>query len=98
MPKHFFFDLDKTLATSRSPMAAEHVPLFERLCKERDVVVETGVKMGSIEEQLPSGAKGAYYVLAQSGNHAVDKGGTILWYEKLSEDKTQAVLAFLAVL
>lgn len=96
--KHFFFDLDKTLTTSRSPMAATHVPLFERLCKESDVVVVTGGNMASIEEQLPPSAKGTYYVLAQSGNHALDKAGTVLWYEKISEEQTKAVLEFIDIL
>ncbi len=98
MPKHFFFDLDKTLTTSRSPMAHAHAEIFERLCKERDVVVVTGGNMASIREQLPARTENAYYVLAQSGNHAVDKDGAIMWYEELSQEQTAAVLAFVDIL
>lgn len=98
MPKHFFFDLDKTLTMSRSLMAADHVPVFNRLCRERDVVVVTGGNMKSIQEQLPTESTGMYYVLAQSGNHAIDKNGSVLWYEKLTDEQTNAILAFIEVL
>jgi len=98
MPKHFFFDLDKTLTMSRSPMSADHVPLFSRLCRERDVVVVTGGNMASIKAQLPRESDGMYYVLAQSGNHAVDKDGSVVWYEKLTEEQTKVVLAFVEIL
>ena len=98
MPKHFFFDLDKTLTTSRSPMSNAHAEIFKRLCKERDVVVVTGGNMASIREQLPAGTENAYYVLAQSGNHAVDKDGAIIWYEELSQEQSAAVLAFIDTL
>lgn len=94
MPRHFFFDLDKTLTKSRSPMSHLHVPIFERLCRERDVVVVTGGNMKSVKEQLPPSAEGLYYVLAQSGNHGVDKDGTELWFEKLTDEQKGAILEF----
>ena len=84
MLKHLFFDLDNTLTPSRRPLKPEHAPLFARLCAARDVIVVTGGTSEHIEQQLgPS--LGNYFILAQSGNHAVDKSGAELWREQLSE-------------
>ncbi|HEY4516549.1 MAG TPA: HAD-IIB family hydrolase [Candidatus Paceibacterota bacterium] len=94
MLKHIFFDLDNTLTKSRRRIDLRHEELFARLCAERDVIVVTGGTQIHIEEQLgPS--KGGYFILAQSGNHAVDKNGGTLWEEKLSGQQTQACLDFI---
>ena len=94
MPKHVFFDLDNTLAPSRAPMKAPHVPLFERLCRERDVVVVTGGTESQIRAQIPVSNIGMYAMLSQQGNCAIAKDGALLWRETVSPVQEKAVRAF----
>ncbi len=96
--RHFFFDLDKTLTTSRSPMDPAYVPLFDALCRSKDVVVVSGGSAPQIRDQVGSQSDGLYWTLAQSGNHALDPKGGVLWEERLSEAQTEAILAFIEVL
>jgi phosphomannomutase len=97
MPKHVFFDLDNTLAPSRRLLKPEHQPLFERLCGESDVIVVTGGTEEHIVAQLgPS--LGRYFILGQSGNHSIDKDGTELWRDALSQDQKAACVACIEVL
>jgi HAD superfamily hydrolase (TIGR01484 family) len=98
MPKHFFFDLDKTLTASRSPMAPEHQETFERLCKTCDVCVVSGGSEEQIREQVTPRFDGMYYTLAQSGNHAVNADGTEMWNDALSPVQIAATLAFVEAL
>ena len=93
-PKHFFFDVDKTLTPSRSEMLAEHQPTFERLCSVADVAAVSGAKESQIRTQIPPKFNGKYFVLAQSGNHAIDKNGVTLWKEDLKEAEVQTILEF----
>src|SRR3989344_8899828 len=91
MPKHVFFDLDKTLTPSRAPMKAEYVPLFEKLCRERDVIVVTGQQTERIAKQIPTISPKLYYKLSQQGNYAQDKEGKVLWNEQISKAQEDAV-------
>lgn len=91
MPKHFFFDLDKTLTASRSPMVADHQEIFEKLCNTSDVTVVTGGTVEHIREQITPRFEGKYHLLAQSGNHAIDISGAELWREELSETQSAAI-------
>ena len=91
MVRHVFFDLDSTLTPSRASMLPEHQPLFERLCKEKDVIVVTGGKIEQIRTQIPLAPTGNYWMLSQQGNHAIDKTGTLLWHEKISPEQEEAV-------
>ena len=94
MPKHVFFDLDNTLTLSRRPLQRAHTSLFASLCAKRDVIVVTGGTSEHIEQQLgPSGD--TYFILAQSGNHAVDKNGAELWREELSELQVSVSVQFI---
>ncbi len=95
MYKHFFFDLDKTLTKSRSPMDDAHIATFDRLCSERDVVVVTGGTVAHIREQVTPRFDGRYTALAQSGNHAIDENGEELWYEPLKPEQVVAVHSFI---
>ena len=97
MPKHVFFDLDKTLTPSRAPMKERHVPLFERLCKERGVIVVTGQGEERIRAQIPAVHANLYYKLSQQGNCAIDKDGKVLWREKLSKEQEEAVRAVVEI-
>lgn len=92
MIKHFFFDLDDTLTASRSPMAPEHVPLFERLCAQRDVIIVSGAQESQIRKQVQPGR---YFILSQSGNHAVSPDGTLLWKESFTDAQKEAIAAFI---
>lgn len=98
MPKHFFFDLDKTLTTSRSAMDPAHQEIFARLCEHADVVVVTGGTVGQIQEQVTPRFNGQYFALAQSGNHALDKEGKLLWQESINTSQTAEVTAFIELL
>jgi HAD superfamily hydrolase (TIGR01484 family) len=95
MPKHIFFDLDKTLTASRSPMALPHQELFDALCRTKDVVVASGGNREQIREQTTSRFDGMYYTMAQSGNHVVEKDGTELWNEMLTPQQVEATNAFI---
>jgi phosphomannomutase len=95
MPTHFFFDVDKTLTPSRSLMEAAHQPIFERLCQKADVVAVSGAEESQIKKQIPRSFDGKYFTLAQSGNHALDKKGSVLWKEKLSDAEVTTILAFI---
>jgi phosphomannomutase len=96
--KHFFFDLDKTLTTSRSPMAPAHAEVFARLVQQRDVVVVTGGSVDQIREQVTPQFDGRYYLLAQSGNQLIDKTGAVLWSEVLSPEQVAAVYRYIDTL
>lgn len=98
MYKHFFFDLDKTLTKSRTPMETAHQDVFERLCRERDVVVVTGGTVEQIQEQITPRFNGQYFTLAQSGNQAIAKDGSTLWDEKLNDQQIAAAMQFIAKL
>ena len=98
MPTHFFFDLDKTLTKSRSPMDVAHRPLFRMLCESRDVAIMSGGNREQIREQSTAEFDGMYYALGQSGNHAVDKDGVELWNDVLSPSQVDATLTFIELL
>lgn len=97
MPKHFFFDLDKTLTRSRSLMEPEHEKIFRSLCELCDVAVVTGGQIAQIEKQIPLGLRGMYHALSQSGNHAVLKNGAALWSEEFTEAQRLAVNEFIRI-
>ncbi len=94
MPTHYFFDLDNTLTRSRSPMEPAHQELFKQLCEKKDVVVVTGGQYTQIKTQAPVGT---YYALSQSGNHAVDKDGAVLWSEHFSTEQKAAIMEFIRI-
>jgi len=98
MPKHVFFDLDKTLTKSRSPMEPDHQEVFARLCNAADVIVVTGGTIEQIREQVTPRFTGQYITLAQSGNEALAKDGTVLWDEKLSTQQVDASMRFIELL
>ncbi len=98
MPKHFFFDLDKTLTASRSSMDSFHQDIFEKLCNSADVVVLTGGTVEQIREQVTPRFNGRYFALAQSGNHAIDVSGKLLWQEAINESQTAHVMRFIELL
>lgn len=79
-------------------MLSEHIPLFERLCAERDVIVVTGGAEGQIRKQIPLDPTGKFYMLSQQGNYAVVKDGSVLWNEVVSPEQESAVRAFCDIL
>lgn len=98
MPKHFFFDLDKTLTESRSPMVSEHVEYFREMCAKYDVVVVTGGREEQILTQVPFAPKGHYYMLSQQGNYAISRDGALLWKEVITPEQEKHILAFIEFL
>lgn len=98
MPQHLFFDLDKTLTVSRSPMMRDHHDVFEQLCNRRDVVVVTGGTIEQIREQVTSRFDGKYCALAQSGNHAIKADGVELWREHIDDQQTNEVMLVIEML
>ncbi len=95
MYKHVFFDLDDTLTPSRTLMMAEHQPLFEKLCRAKDVIVVSGAQRSQMIDQIPEKFNGLYYMLCQQGNYAVDKDGSLLWNDVLNDRDTALVNAFI---
>jgi len=95
MPKHFFFDVDKTLTPSRSLMLGNHQPFFGRLCKVANVSAVSGAQESQIRAQIPRAFDGEYFILAQNGNYCVDKSGSTLWKEVLNEAQLKAIMAFI---
>lgn len=79
-------------------MVPQHIPLFIRLCGSRDVVVVTGGAESQIRKQIPLESSGNYWMLSQQGNYAVDKGGNVLWQERVSQVQEDAVRAFVDAL
>jgi HAD superfamily hydrolase (TIGR01484 family) len=97
MTEHYFFDLDNTLTLSRRPLKAEHAPLFDALCAKHDVIVVTGGTKEHIEAQLGPAA-GRYFMLAQSGNHALDTSGAELWREQLDDAQVARALSLVSAM
>ncbi|HEY4527082.1 MAG TPA: HAD-IIB family hydrolase [Candidatus Paceibacterota bacterium] len=92
MPKHIFFDLDNTLMMSRTTMMLTRQPLFKTLCDQRDVIVVSGASESQIKTQIPDSIGARFYVLAQTGNHALDKAGRELWKESFTKEQTDVTL------
>ncbi len=87
MKKHFFFDMDKTIAPSRQPILNE---MYELLSTSPiDVVIVSGQTVPLIAWQsnnLPA------YRLGQNGNHAVDPEGVELWHTPLEQHHRDQIL------
>lgn len=98
MPTHIFFDLDGTLTRSRTLMDTSHQELFKQLCDTKDVIVVTGGQLSQIQKQIPPSFDGRYFVLSQSGNHALAKDGTLLWSERFSPEQKAAILALIKII
>lgn len=95
MPKHFFFDLDNTLTRSRSHITPEHALILQRLADRADVIAVSGARRSQLVNQLDPEMQGRYYVLAQNGNEAYDKNGTMFWERKPSPQQKTAILALI---
>lgn len=96
--KHIYFDLDDTLTPSRTPMLAEHIPLFMRLCKEKDVIVVSGAQESQMKSQLTPETDGMYYLLTQNGNLAMAPDGAVLWKESFSDEQVAAIMHIIELL
>ena len=92
MLKHVFFDLDGTLTRSHSLIQPAHVPLLQRLGKQKDVIVVTGGTYPDIRRQLTPALDGQYFSLAQSGGHALDKNGDEIWRVEITKEQTNPIL------
>ncbi len=73
-------------------MAPAHQELFDDLCREKDVIVVSGGSATQIREQVTSRFDGLYFILAQSGNDAFDKGGAELWNEPLTDGQISVIV------
>lgn len=71
-------------------MAQEHVPLFRKLCEQKDVVVVSGAQASQIRTQIPE-SESRFFILGQTGNQALDKAGQTMWQEKFTEKQTSAI-------
>jgi len=76
-------------------MLEEHQPLFGRLCEERDMVAVSGAQESQIRAQIPHTFDGQYFILAQNGNHCIDKNGSTLWKKELDDPQTRAIITFI---
>ncbi len=96
MPKHFFFDLDNTLTPSKALILERHIPVLQKLCTTADVIVVSGHGEKDIRAHLRPECEGMYHILGQNGNYAETKDGKKLWNRSLSQDRKDAILAFIA--
>ncbi len=87
MYKHFFFDLDQTIAPSRQPILPEMYEMLEKMLYDKVVVSgQTTELIGWQSNQLPA------FRLGQNGNHAIDPEQNELWYTPLSPEHRQEIL------
>jgi hydroxymethylpyrimidine pyrophosphatase-like HAD family hydrolase len=85
--KHFFFDLDKTIAPARQPILSEMFDLLSTV--DQDIIIVSGQEVPKIKwqsNQLPA------VRLGQNGNHAVEIDETELWNIPLSNEHQQEIL------
>lgn len=85
--KHFFFDMDKTIAPSRQPILPEMYALLAAL--DQDVIIVSGQATDKIAWQsanLPA------IKLGQNGNHAVDLDGMQLWSFPLTKAEQAEIM------
>lgn len=92
MPKHIFFDLDGTLTRSHALINPSHVEPLAQLCGKKDVIVVTGGTAPDIKKQLTAPLDDKYFMLAQSGGHALDKSGTELWRVQISPEQIAPIV------
>lgn len=86
--KHFFFDMDKTIAPARQPILPEMYTFLDEL--ERDITIVSGQevpKIGWQSNELIS------YTLGQNGNHATDPENIEIWNQPLSEEHKNEIKA-----
>lgn len=91
MQKHFFFDLDNTLTRSRSHIDPAHAPILAQLADRADVIVVTGSQASQTQKQLDPELSGRYFILAQNGNQAIHRDGTILWERRPTAEQKAAI-------
>lgn len=94
MPKHFFFDLDNTLTRSRSHIEPAHASILAKLADRADVIVVTGSQASQTQKQLNPELSGRYFILAQNGNQAIHRDGSVLW-ERRPTPEQKAVITSL---
>lgn len=88
IPRHLFFDLDKTVAPPRQPMLPQmHDLLSSFSC---DIVIVSGQEVDKIKWQ--SNELDAIR-LGQNGNHATESDGTLLWHFPLEDSHREEILA-----
>lgn len=96
MPKHFFFDLDNTLTPSKALILERHLPIFLQLCEKADVIVVSGHGDVDIRKHLLPQTEGTYHIMGQNGNRAETKDGKLLWNRSLSQERKDAIHAFIS--
>lgn len=96
MYKHFFFDLDNTLTPSKALIREQDIETFKRLSDVADVVVVSGHGEKDIRVHLRPELEGRYHILGQNGNYAERRDGKLFWNRSLSQERKDAILAFIA--
>lgn len=85
--KHFFFDMDQTIAPARQPMEDDMYELLSFL--PHDIVIVSGQEVAKISWQsreLPS------YTLGLNGNHATSVENEELWNISLEDHHKREIL------
>ncbi len=98
--RHFFFDVDGTLARSHTPVEPSMRELLQALRRSgRTVTVVTGSDLHYIKQSIPclwSEADCDFSALAQSGNMAYDAQGSVVWERPLREEQKREILGYVA--
>jgi len=89
--KHLFFDLDNTVTRSRTVIEPGFKAWLE--ASDTDVVIVTGGTVEMITTQMDGIP---CYKLGQSGNHALDVDGKLMWEEQLDLDQKLAIYDHIA--
>lgn len=100
--KKIIFDMDGTLTVSRGEMTAEHLAIFEELCRAFTVAVISGADVGQMHAQIPftelwKRNVGDLYLMALNGNICIHNGeekwrNVLFWRDK------RAILEHIAAL
>jgi HAD superfamily hydrolase (TIGR01484 family) len=86
MYRHVFFDVDKTLTRSRSPIDERVASALASLLQYADVITVSGARESQIWYQLTDRFAHHVHILAQNGNYARDATSReLVWEEVLGE-------------
>lgn len=89
--KHFFFDLDGTLARTRQNVEDEMLDILKKLSLTRDVSIISGSRAHFISKRMPKEKRGAIYIMGQNGNTTLDPEENVLWVNSLSAEEKKEI-------
>jgi HAD superfamily hydrolase (TIGR01484 family) len=89
--KHFFFDLDGTLARTRQDVEDEMLDILKKLSANRSVGIISGSRAHFISKRMPKEKRGTIYIMGQNGNTTLDPEENLLWVNSLSSEEKEEI-------